>query len=93
MEMNYWCDRRSFLRRSLLASAGSALAPSLEERILLAQTGQSRAHTTEDAPSNETHGLPCGTIGNVKLSRLILGGNLIGGVGRVWHKHNVGLAQ
>jgi hypothetical protein len=80
MEMKYWCDRRSFLRKSLLASAGSALAPSLEERILLAQTKRGQAHTAGNAPSNETHGLPCGTIGNTTLSRLILGGNLIGGV-------------
>ena len=78
--MNYGCDRRSFLRRSLLASAGSALAPSLEEKILLAQTKQSGSHTTEDARRNAPHGLPCGMIGTVRLSRLILGGNLIGGV-------------
>jgi len=78
--MNDWCDRRSFLRKSLLASAGSALAPSLEERVLLAETKGSPAHAAEDAPRNAPHGLPCGTIGKVKLNRLILGGNLIGGV-------------
>jgi len=69
-------NRRSFLKRSLLASAGVAVGLSLEEQISLAQAEERSA-----APSGKGSGdpLPKGRIGDLEISRLICGGNLIGG--------------
>jgi len=68
-------NRRKLLKQTVAASMGTALALSLEEKMLLAQMQKNQA-----APKDEDRGsLPCGKIGNVKISRLILGGNLIGG--------------
>lgn len=65
-------NRRKFLRKTIAASAGAALGLSLEEKTLLAKpTGQTPRYSTTD--------LPMGKIGNVKISRLICGGNLISG--------------
>ncbi len=68
-------DRRSFLRSSLAGSAAWAAAMSLEERALLAgpQDGPSRS------PGTGIDGLPVAKIGDVTISRIICGGNLIGG--------------
>ncbi len=69
-------NRRKFLRDSITASAGAAIAMSLEEQILLAgQTSESKMH---DAGTSVKE-LPMGKIGSVRMSRLIIGGNLIGG--------------
>jgi len=72
-------NRRTFLRRTVAASTGGTFALSLEEKALLAQM-----HKKDTAPkppvfTEVIRGLPCGKIGNVTISRLILGGNLIGG--------------
>jgi hypothetical protein len=72
-------DRRNFLQRTVGASAGSLLALSLEEKALLAQMQKNEGATKPMAPVGEAKGMPCGRIGNVTISRLILGGNLIGG--------------
>lgn len=65
-------NRRKFLKKSIVASTGAVLGLSLEEKALLAKpTGQ--------APRDSTTDLPMGKIGNVKISRLICGGNLING--------------
>jgi len=68
-------NRRSFLKKSALAST-VALGLSLEEKALLAQTTKQPAGavTTRSVKS-----LPMGRIGNLKISRLITGGNLISG--------------
>ncbi len=68
-------DRRSFLRSSLAGSAAWATAMSLEERALLAadQKGPSRSSGAA------VNGLPAAKIGDVAISRVICGGNLIGG--------------
>lgn len=68
-------DRRSFLRSSLAGSAAWATAMSLEERALLAaaQNGPRRL------PGATIEGLPAAKIGDVSISRIICGGNLIGG--------------
>jgi hypothetical protein len=67
-------NRRQFVKKSLLASAAVTSAMSLEEKALLAQMKK---------PAKQTAGsvkdLPTGKIGNVKISRIICGGNLIGG--------------
>jgi hypothetical protein len=47
---------------------------SLEERILLAQIEK-----PTQLPAQSVKGLPAGKIGNVTISRIICGGNLIGG--------------
>ena len=76
-------DRRCFLARGVLGAAGiGAACSSIEENTLLAAmqdgTAQPPAATTpktDIAPGS----LPCGKIGNLSISRLIIGGNLIGG--------------
>jgi len=69
--MNKKFNRRHFLKRSLLAGAGASLALSLEERALLAQDSQKSARR-----STATPGFPMGKIGDLRISRLICGGNL-----------------
>ena len=67
-------DRRNFLKKSVIGTAAVTSAMSLEEQALLAamkNQNKSRADSVK--------GLPAGRIGNVTISRLICGGNLIGG--------------
>jgi hypothetical protein len=66
-------NRRKFLKTSIATSAAASL--SLEEKILLAKQNDPN-QLTPKAPVNE---LPKAKIGDVTLSRLIAGGNLIGG--------------
>jgi hypothetical protein len=68
-------DRREFLKSSLVGSAAAAAALSLEEKALLAAQKSTGKVSTEAG----VQGLPCGKIGNLTISRLICGGNLIGG--------------
>ncbi len=69
-------DRRGFLRTSIAASSGVALGLSREDKILLAQAPTKKA---ERLPAGTTRGFPTGKIGNLEISRIICGGNLIGG--------------
>lgn len=76
-------SRRSFMKGTLAASAGVPLAMSLEEQVLMAQSTEADAPAGEikaefPAP-NTKNTLPTGTLGDMKISRLIMGGNLIGG--------------
>jgi len=68
-------------RRGLIAGsvAGAAGLIGLEERILLAamQNGSEPNATKPPAPNDAK--IPTGKIGNLTISRLIIGGNLIGG--------------
>lgn len=67
-------NRREFVKKSLLTSAAVTSALSLEEKALLAQMNK------QSKPSADSvKGLPAGRIGKVKISRIICGGNLIGG--------------
>jgi hypothetical protein len=76
-------DRRCFLARGIAGAAGIGAAyGSVEESILLAATqdgaaksGQTKKPKTDIAPGS----LPCGKIRDVSVSRLLIGGNLIGG--------------
>ncbi len=76
-------DRRCFLARGVLGAAGLGAAyGSIEENTLLAamqdgsaQPGESKKPKTDIPPGS----LPCGKIGGVSISRLLIGGNLIGG--------------
>ena len=78
-------DRRCFLARGVLGAAGMGAAySSIEENILLAAMEDGRARAgqskTQASKADTTSGsLPCGKIGDVSISRLIIGGNLIGG--------------
>jgi len=71
-------SRRGFMKEGLLVSAAAA-ALSLEEQILLAQGGPAAQEPPKKKPAPPIDPLPQGQIGKLKLSRLILGGNLIGG--------------
>jgi len=66
--------RRGFLKKSFSLGAGVLAATTLEERILLAKESQKPSKPRSGAGS-----LDQGTIGKVRISRLICGGNLIGG--------------
>ena len=70
-------SRRRFLQTALV---GGAVAGgfSLEERILLAAMEKPRP-TERPTPKIPAGALPLGKIGKISLSRLFLGGNLIGG--------------
>jgi hypothetical protein len=71
-------DRREFLSKSLLGTAGAGALYSLEEKILLAAMQEGADAKAGEQPS-PGDGMPCGQIGNVKISRMVMGGNLIGG--------------
>jgi len=68
-------DRREFLKTFLAGSAAALSALSLEEQALLGAAKES----VKVARESGVQGLPAGKIGNVTISRLICGGNLIGG--------------
>lgn len=72
--MSQSLDRRNFLKKTVIGTAAITSALSLEEKALLAamkKPNESRAGSVK--------GLPAGRIGKVKISRIICGGNLIGG--------------
>ncbi len=68
-------NRRRFLKGSLAGSAAIASIVSLEEKALLGAIGR----PAKPPAGASVTGLPTGKIGNVTISRLICGGNLIGG--------------
>jgi hypothetical protein len=78
-------DRRCFLARGVLGAAGiGAACGSVEENILRAAMAEGVAQPTQNQPEKPKTdippgSLPCGKIRNVSLSRLLIGGNLIGG--------------
>jgi len=67
-------DRRNFLKKSVIGTAAITSALSLEEQALLAAMNKPNKPQT-----GSVNGLPAGRIGKVKISRIICGGNLIGG--------------
>jgi len=69
-------NRRGFLRKSAITPVVGALGFSFEEKALLARTAQNPAAET---PRGAVQGLPTGKIGTVKITRLIVGGNLTSG--------------
>jgi hypothetical protein len=74
-------DRRCFLVRGVLGAAGIGAAySSIEENILSAaiQDGATEAKA-KPAPDIAPGALSSGKIGDVSISRLFIGGNLIGG--------------
>jgi len=70
-------NRRSFLKKSIAASAGAALGlKSFEEQNLLAKMAEKSTNNQTGSSGNK---LPFGKIKNLKISRIFCGGNLIGG--------------
>lgn len=69
-------NRRSFLKKSAAVAVAAPLVTSLEEYRLMAQ--EPGAATLGDVGVKPAT-MPMGTIGHVKMSRLICGGNLISG--------------
>jgi len=74
--------RRGFVKAALAGTAG-AVALSREEQVLLARSGGGKGAETEAPrprlrPGSQST-LPFGRIGKLKISRLIMGGNLIAG--------------
>lgn len=69
--MKSWLNRRRFIKKSLLTSAGGALSLQIGSDKILAQ-GMSKEPISQDRLD-----LPKGRIGNLNVSRLLLGGNLL----------------
>jgi len=69
-------DRRSFIKKSVIASTGAGLGLSLEEKMLLAAQTAKANKAERGTPGGK---LPTGKIGKLNISRLICGGNLING--------------
>ncbi len=69
-------DRRDFLKRSLAGTAAGALALSFEEQALLAQASKRPAPAASGGATGE---MPMGQLGRLKVTRLIVGGNLTSG--------------
>ena len=74
--MSKHLDRRSFLKASAAASAGTAMSFDHEERILLAKT-EEEPNPAASTPSPGD--MPMGKIGDIEIGRLVCGGNLISG--------------
>ena len=71
-------DRRDFLKKSVSASVGTAAGLSIEEKVLLAYADDP-AKKPATAPAGDPKPFPKGKIGDVEISRVICGGNLISG--------------
>ena len=76
LHMKSNANRRTFLKQSAAAALAVPAVMSLEEYALAAE--QAAPARISPAPSSKAT-VPTGAIGNVKISRLICGGNLIGG--------------
>jgi len=74
--MSHKLNRRSFLKKSVLVPSVTVLGMSFEEKALLGATARK---PVVKMPGETGQGLPAGKIGNVKISRLLCGGNLISG--------------
>jgi len=67
-------DRREFVKKTVLASSVAGSVLSFEEKALMAAQ-----RTTRPPVQKSTDGVPSGKIKDVTISRIICGGNLIGG--------------
>ena len=78
--MSTQINRRDFLGKSLLATAlAGASARSLEEATFLAAVDGGKAATDGKPSPDSDEAVPRGKLGKLEVSRLIMGGNLIGG--------------
>ncbi len=70
-------NRRNFIKKSVIAStSAAAIGMSFEEKNLLANES---ATVTPPEPATDSKGMPMGKIGNLNVSRIFAGGNLISG--------------
>ena len=74
--MSHKMTRRGLMAGSIVGAAGIM---GLEERILLAAMQDANDPNKPKAPPPQTENMPTGKIGNLTISKMILGGNLIGG--------------
>jgi hypothetical protein len=74
--MSHKMTRRGLIAGSIVGAAGIM---GLEERILLAAMQDANDPNSKKAPPPQTEKMPAGKLGNLTISRMILGGNLIGG--------------
>jgi hypothetical protein len=73
-------DRRDFLKKSVTASVVTATGLSIEEKVLLAHADEpDKKSPAPQAPAVAPKEFPKGKIGDVEISRVICGGNLISG--------------
>lgn len=71
-------DRRSFLKQSLLAGSTAVALTSFEDKALGAELKADKSTAAPQRPV-EPLKLPTGKIKHLEISRMICGGNLIGG--------------
>ncbi len=72
-------DRRHFISSAMLGTAGAGALLSLEEKSLQAALDAKGQSPETHRPIYQGETLPQGKIGKLSISRLLLGGNLIGG--------------
>jgi hypothetical protein len=73
-------NRRNFLKKSIVASGAVVGLSSFEEKALLAhQAMETEISDSEDKKEKPVSGLPKGKIGDIEISRVIIGSNLFGG--------------
>ena len=72
--------RRDFIRTTALATGAAVVS----------QVSQSQANAAEASPGSESNSMPYGYLGKAKISRLLLGGNLISGCMHARDLHYVG---
>jgi len=75
MQMSNNIDRRNFLKTSLAVGGAALAGQSFEEKVLSAEIKSE----IPAAPIPDPLSLPMGKIKNLEISRVICGGNLIGG--------------
>jgi hypothetical protein len=72
-------DRRRFMGSAMVGAAGAGAFLSLEEWALKAALEADQPPVQPRAAGARSEDLSCGRIGGLQISRLMLGGNLIGG--------------
>jgi hypothetical protein len=72
-------NRRKFLNNGMLAGAAAVSLTGVEEKIAFAATEKGTSTNKERQKDRGGAKIPMGKIGNLKVSRLISGGNLISG--------------
>ena len=77
--MSEQINRRDFLKKSIASSTGAALGLGLEKKIASAEQATEQAQRGAKSRTGYVHSLPTGKIGNVKITKLIVGGNPISG--------------
>ena len=68
-------NRRNFVKKSMLASAGAGLAAKAGEQI--ASASEKDPQTPVPVQATNAGAMPTGRIGDMEISRLLLGGNLL----------------